>query len=620
MSNVFETYADDLVEDVSQNIEPVEPVDAIEFLTSTSYMSEDPTPFQRVVIKTFYNLWELYPPDKEELALIKLEKELWGIDIPLRREDPLTTLVLVLGRRGTKSTSISYIATYGMYTLICRGNPQQYYGIRERHRIHITHVASAGDQAEEVFSMTSDNIRKVPFFLPYIDFDKNNSTELRLFSPHDLMINKRIRQRNSMIARGSGMMKEATLPGSLYVESITTSAASARGRAIYLLLLSELAHFQRGKIGGVRGEDQIIIENKQSDYAIVKALSPSVKDFGTDGKILMESSPMEKGGEFYFHYCIAGGKEQEHPEEVVPEKGYGVLQFATWEARPVISRESLEPEFRKDPVGAAMEFGAHFGNPSGAFISESLIHRAVTDVPMIRTNPGNWRWYITLDPGGKAKAKKADTYALAWGHVEGNNPDTCVYWVNGMHGWDAVLKPLPGGVIETIPVDPNAVVAFVIELVNDLGGKNFVLEIAYDQFDSSAPVATLQSRGYPAIETTFTNPYKSSMYGNCLQMLEANRLKVYSGDTGGYVDRWKLEMKHLQRIISGKYTYYQHPSSGPVQTDDFADVVANLVHRMCLRTTPTKQSVLDARKYGLAPTRVRRTIAPIKGPAIWKGR
>ncbi len=789
MSSIFTDYAHNLIQETERTYSSIEPVDCLEFVTSSSYLCEDPTPFQRIAIKTLYSLWPVYSPDKEEEKLLSILESKWRIKLDLRGEDPIQHFVLVIGRRGTKcftgdsqildaekgtvytleemykdnkhpviftlkkdfklgktdnytvldngvhpcysiltktgrqinctnnqafltlegwkelkdlreedriavpnilplevkqdtfikeearflgnylqdeylsnlrnsdiiwdfiqkvdyigekqtydlnvpdtenfiannivvhnSTLASFFATYSSYQLICRGNPQQYYHIRDRHPIHIVHIAASGDQATDMFALTKDNIKRTSFFSPYVDFSKDSGTELRLFTPYDLFENEKIKTRNNFLPLGA--IKEKLLPGSITIQSVTTSSRTKRGKAIYMLMFSEFAHFERAKIENLKSEDQFIEENPQTDYAMVTAMVPSVLDFSIDGKIIYESSPVEKGGEHYHQYCIAGGCEQEDFEKVIKEPGYGLLQLATWEARPGFTEEMFAPEFRKDSRAANMEYGAHFSNPSGQFIEEKLIYRIpVLNRPIIRHNPGGWKFIITLDPGGKGKTKAADTYAIGWGHYEMpfNDPEHTLYWIDGMDGWDAKIKDLGGGRFENIPVDPNMVVQYVLDLVEDLGGRNHVLEICYDQWQNQSAISTFQSLGYPAIETTFVPQYKGLMYSNFLSKAEQNFIRMYGEDVKGWVERWKLEMKYLQQDISSKYVYYHHPLSGPVRHDDFADVVANLVYRLILRSDPTKQSTQESLRQGVpgvSPGR-RNFVRPVKGGGLW---
>ncbi len=616
----FSDYADHIMDESVISYDAIEPVDMMEFITSSEFLNEDPTTFQRVAIKILHNLWEIYPPDAEELQLIETLRRNWDIVVEFGREDPVEKFVMTLGRRSTKSTVASFFATYALYTLVCKGNPQKYYGIRERHPIYVTHVAAKGEQAENVFTLTKDNLRKVPFFNPYIDFDKHNATELRIFSPYDVYLNNQIKSQNVLIPRGE--KKLPMLPGSLYAKSITTSAATNRGDAIFMLLFSEFAHFQRARMDMSKSSEQIMEENPLTDYAIDKALVPSVKDFGLDGKVIYETSPAEKGGQHYHHYCVASGVEQEEETREPRARGYALLQLSTWEARPTITRDSLQVEFDTDPVGATSEYGAHFRNPSGAFIAESVINSIPQpDSPMILINPSNWRFIICVDAGGSGKVKTADTYGVGWGHtsIKAQEEDA-IYWIDGFKGWDAELKDLGMGQSTEVPVDPNMVLQYIIDLVKDLGGRNFISEICYDQWQNQSAVSTLQALGVPAIETTFTNKYKGLMYGDFLAKANRGQVKMYGQDIEGWVNRWKLEMKYLQRITAGKVTYFRHPDSGPVRHDDFADISANLVHRLSIWSYPTKETTKEnfLKKQG-RQVRKQRVVKPIFGGNLARG-
>lgn len=622
MAGSYSDYADGVVSKIALpefNVE--DEVDEFEFVTSSNFLCEDPTPMQSLVIKTLYGLWPIYPPTKDEITLIETLQRNWGISIDLTSSSNIQFLVMVLGRRSAKSSLSSFLASICTYKLICKGNPQKFYHIRERHPISIMHIAAAGKQATQVFSLTSDNIKKVAFFRPYIDFDKDNTTELRLFTPHDLVLNHKIKQRNSLLAKG--IMKENTLPGSITIKSVTTSAASNRGDAVPMLIFSEFAHFEWAKFDGAESAELSVETNPYTDYAINTALIPSVLDFGEEGKVIYESSPSVKGGEFYHQYCIGGGSEQEHKEAIVVEPGYQVLQMSTWEARPGYTKESplIAKAFRSNPRGAGMEYGAHFGDPSGQFIPESVVQSIPKPGVMItKKNPGNWKFILSLDPGGRAKQKKSDTYSLAWGHYETKfNENDVWYHVDGMNGWDEQIKTLASGVTEKILVDPNVVTNYVIDLIRDLGGRNYVLEIVYDLWNSASPISTLQSLGMPAVETTFSNPYKSEMYGAFLTEALRGHISMYGEDEGGWVYRWIQEMKFLQQDISGNVVYYHHPSTGPVQHDDFSDAVGNLIYRLSLHARPTKESIKDARKHGLGPQQVKRTSRPVRGPSFWGG-
>jgi len=588
---------------------------AIEFVTGTDYFNEDPTPFHRVCLKTLYSLWGEFPPDTEEEELLHILHNNWSIDIPVVNCPRVNTLILPVGRRGKKSSFSVYVAGYEAYKLICKFNPQRYYGIRERHSIHIVHCAASGNQASEIFGLARDAIKRSLAFRSYVDFDKDNESELRLFTPYDRMINDQVDLRNSQVPRGKP--KEPRLPGTVYIESITTSSRTSRGGAIIALLMTEMAYMQRAKR---TAQGEILTDNSQSDYAVYTSLKPSTKDFGSDFIMVLESSAKEKGGEFYHQYCLAGGPEQDdRPVHSVP--GAQVIQLATWEASPNITEESLYVEKLSDPIGYECEYGAHFGNPGAQAISEVAVVNAIVPGRVLsRVNAGRQTFEIAVDPGGKAKSKLGDTYAICWSHRVTTPDGRKKYIIDGLHGFRETIEQSHDGQAIIKAVNVREVMTFILDLVRDLGGRNWIDEIVYDQFESSEPIALLQSLGIPAIETTFTNTYKSQMYGAFLGLLQQGSVEFYEADNDNWMGMFRQEMKYLQRKTSGGLTYYTHPSSGPVQNDDFPDVVANCVYRMHLMDNMTVENRKEIMRGRHSPVTLQTITRPQLAPTAWGSR
>lgn len=579
---------------------PTNEVDAYIFCTSSKYLGERLFPWQSLIIKIIYGLWKKYPITEEEQEIINILKTEWHIDLDLENRDPkkfIEILILVLGRRSGKSSCISFIQTYEAYKLICKGDPQKYYKLRSRHPIWLVNCAKDGDQAQDPFRLCKDNIRRIPFFAKYVDWSKDNESELRLFTPADLYENTKIQKYNENRAKGTP--KKNLLEGSIMIAAFTTSAASKRGKAICSLILDEFAHFDRAKTvsGGMTDED-IQAEMPQTDYAMLKALSPSTKDFILsdegiyDGKIMMISSPREKGGEFYRHYCLSGGWEQTNPFREDRNPKYLMLQLSSWQCNPKYPRSVFDSDFKKDPIGSNMEYGAHFGEPSSSFIDSNKVDAMIIpDLPMKYVGAWQSSYIISVDP-----AAKGDTYAIAWGHMEGP-----IIIVDGIHGFRStvVMNEVTGKVI-TIPVQGNDVADFIIDLANSLSAHGTVMEVVFDQWNSSNSITKLRDRGIIAIETFFTNKYKNEMYTNFLEKLNQGAVKTFGAPPEnipghfpeykrGWLDQMTLELKHMTKTISGNMVKYAAPTNGPIQTDDFADVLANLVHRHILYASGDRQ-------------------------------
>lgn len=593
---------------------PIKEVDAYIFCTSSKYLGERLFPFQSLLIKVMYGLWKKYPLDNDEQKIIDILKNVWNIDLKLAERDPqkfIEILILVLGRRAGKSSLVSFIQTFEAYKLICKGDPQAYYSIRRRHPIWIVNTAKDGSQAQDPFRLCKDNIRRIPFFEKYVDWSKDNSEELRLFTPADLYENEQIRKYNS--SRSKSTPKKNLLEGSIMIAAFTTSAASKRGKAIIVLIMDEFAHFERTKtVSGGATEEDILAEMPQTDYAMLKALSPSTKDFIIpdknifDGKVIMISSPREKGGEFYRNYCLAGGTEQTGAIAEEINDNYLLMQLATWECNPKYPREVFDLDFKKDPIGANMEYGAHFGEPSTSFIDAEKIDGMVKEhIQMSYVGQWQRQYIISVDP-----ASKSDTYAITWGHVEND-----IIVVDGIQGFrpKVVHNKITGKIVQ-LPVRTDEVVKFIKALAASLCYQGVLLEIVFDQWNSLQSITELKNAGYVALETFFSNKYKTAMYTNFLEKLNLGSVHCFSRPPEftfdgappyleGWLEQMKLELKYLTKTITGDIVKFGHPKSGPIQTDDFADTIANLVHRHGLYQSGDRQVYKDLYKQTGRPVK-----------------
>ena len=59
---------------------PIKEVDAYIFCTSSKYLGEKLFPFQSLLIKVMYGLWEKYPITEDEQKVLDALKEKWYID------------------------------------------------------------------------------------------------------------------------------------------------------------------------------------------------------------------------------------------------------------------------------------------------------------------------------------------------------------------------------------------------------------------------------------------------------------------------------------------------------------------------------------------------------------
>ena len=76
------------------------------------------------------------------------------------------------------------------------------------------------------------------------------------------------------------------------------------------------------------------------------------------------------------------------------------------------------------------------------------------------------------------------------------------------------------------------------------------------------------------------------------------------------------ELTFLQREVVGGRISYHHPRSGPVQTDDFSDVISNTVSLLLRYHSGDKELRQLMRKSGFGPIRLQSSIMPQKGASL----
>jgi hypothetical protein len=346
-------------------------------------------------------------------------------------------------------------------------------------------------------------------------------------------------------------------------ESLPTSAGAVRGRTAALCALDELAHFPG-------------VEGPASAGRIFDALLPSVRTFGNLGQVIITTSPAGRQGKVWELYEARGRMDD-----------LLVMQFATWEMHPFITREMLQPEFDLDPDMASCEYGAQFIAVDSAFLDvesvNACIRKESRDTPV---NPHIPR-RLHLDV-----AFTRDRFALAIGHreeegkeegMEEGKEESIKKRYNGDKSklgegfksgnkWGCkmgrviidevlALEPSPGS-----PLDPSDVESAVGALAN----KYKIHEVSFDQYCAPYLEKQLQRMGFRTRRLDFTSSSKMSIYTNLRALIAGGMISL--------PDNPELiaEFTHLRRIIRPGGFSISAPTSGAVTTDDMADATAAL--------------------------------------------
>jgi hypothetical protein len=217
-------------------------------------------------------------------------------------------MVLVLGRRGTKSTLASCISNYELYKLVKRGNPSAHFGFPSNTEIVILNVAPTDEQAGQVFNMIQTQALGCPYLRNRCLH--NTKTYFDIQADSDKEIYGKPRATLMSLAGGC-------------------SSNALRGRNAIVVIMDEMAFF---------------IDKENSRFSggeVYKALTPSMTAFGSEGKVLCLSSPYGKFGRFYDRY-----------QESFDEPDYTLMfRMYTAMANPTVPSEILRAAYRRDRTG-----------------------------------------------------------------------------------------------------------------------------------------------------------------------------------------------------------------------------------------------------------------------------
>jgi len=542
-------------------------VDIITFCESPLYLNflgQDPPivlwPMQRVVLKMFYRGTKgnehIYLTDKE-IELLKsindneeldYDRQVGGFNQVIdkyKRGGVFCYLLLIMGRRSSKTMMVSIIAAYEAYKLCeCpEGNPHKAYNIPPDKPIHIINMAVSEAQAlDPLFAEIEARMFHSPYFKDKINHESSIKGKLYVLTDADKREN----------ARRSSQGIKNMQPGSIILLSGHSNAPSLRGHATICLLLDEFAHFTH-------------TTGKSSGDAVLNAMLPSMRQFGKDGRVALLSDPVGKEGMFWKLFQFSQKRELKNDGTFdYPYDDYLALQLPTWRINPNVefSKETLEKTERaKDPSAFATSWNARFVGAAGhKFFDvvrlENCIEMEAREVEY--GNPGN-SYFIHLDP-----ATTSHNYALCMVHtvtyINEKREVKRKVFVDTIKFW----KPDESGPVNIKEVEDN---------VRLLCRKFRVSQVTFDAFQSAQTIENLKRSGIRAFETAYRSGYISDIYGEL-------RTLVNNGDLVLYPHAQLIgEMRELmyKPLSRGIKTFFDPKSEYP--SDDCVDALAGAAYQ-----------------------------------------
>lgn len=560
---------DNVISDAIGAKNPIEAYKVVDIITFCedprflNFLGQEPKmilwPMQKIVLKLFYRgtrgneHLQLSEDEKELLKDIARNEDLDYVEKfggfgqvleKYERWNTFTTLELVMGRRSSKTLMVSIIAAYEAYKLLetPNGNPHAFYRMSPDKPIYIINVAVSEQQAlDPLFVEIESRIARAPYFA-----DKQSPASkkgvLYLLTDNDKRVNAQ-RDKDGINIR---------LDGSVVLLSGHSNSRSLRGKAAICILYDEFAHFQT-------------TSGQSSGDAVFEALTPSTKQFGNDGKVVLLSDPKGKDGMFWKLFEMSQERVyKEDGSSWVPKHDHILaLQLPTWcmNPNPEFSKEKLQKEERsKDPIAYLTSWGAKFMGEQGMrfFTPEKIDDCIDFALDEQKTGDPKYPYYLHLDP-----ANSCHNYGLVLCHP--------VTFVHTKHGgakkkiavdFVKFWKPDERGPVDLMEVEKT---------IKDLCRRFQIKCITFDTFQSTQMIQRLKALGINAFETPFRAGYITQVYGELKNLIDQGDLVLYPNQQ--LIGELKCLMYKIQQ--RGIKKFFDIKSDFP--SDDVVDALAGSV-------------------------------------------
>jgi hypothetical protein len=422
------------------------------------------------------------PPDAEAIGLLKrlLEGEggtpqLWlppgariegeGDNLTVHFDGPITTVLMVAGRRSGKTTVASILLAWLARRMVFDRKYVSSFHLLPNSRISVLNVACDEQQAKILFGMLVENLRRLGL------------------GPQGMAPT----QRMNLGANGR-----------VQVESLCSSSRTVRGRTAIGVCIDEFAHFQR-TFGPL------------SDRAMWGAIVPSVATFGREGLVIIGTSPAGRSGVVWDLFQERGTRP-----------GLLTLQVPTWVMNPMVPRDLIDCEYSRDENLARQEYGAEFLAPRGRYLSREDILACVRPADPMDMNLMARR-HIHVDLG-----LVHDSTAIALCRIEGQ-PGLCSEADGfSVPDWRIIVERLEtfqGSPDQ--PLSLEGVEGQITKMIAELPPESAAtVQVSFDQHQSSYMVERLKKAGINAILVPATEKLNQESYGLLHFLITSRRIAL----------------------------------------------------------------------------------------------
>jgi hypothetical protein len=310
------------------------------------------------------------------------------------------------------------------------------------------------------------------------------------------------------------------------IKVAAASSRTTRGMACCAILCDEIAFWN-------------LDENmKETDTKIMKAVRPSMKQFGKHALLLKLSSPGIKQGVLHDEY-------KKHQAGTLPPS-YAVFKAPTWVMAPedVMPDVELVEEYNLDPDSFDQEYRGNFADSLSFFITPEYIDMAVVKkVSFMAPEGDNIKYAAAIDAAYKGDRFTFSVTAYAGGRLR--------QFVS--KGWEGTKQK---------PVSSFEVAEFIKNICKQFN----IDEVAADQYAFQPLKEIFNTYGVNLKEYTFTPVFKKKIYWNLKKLVHSQQADLLDNE----IQTRELKELVVEQGQSGNIRI-GHPNGG---TDDFADSLA----------------------------------------------
>jgi len=524
-------------------------IDIMTFCNSPKYLDLPESNFklwlsQSVVLKCLYmgtSGNEDIKLNKEEMKWLYDKKQYNVLDWLSKRDagerlERLTELVLVLGRRASKTMLASIISTYEIYKLlkVGDGDPYKFFGIPYDKEIAVMNVATSRPQAGRLFADIKARVRNAPYFRGRIA--SIGADAIRIYTDVDL------RKKDDPTIN-------IPVEGSVLIVCGHSNPDSLRGYMTICLLFDEIAFYDESdKVSGTYF------------YTTLKASMGDLTSKGAGLSVLI-SSPGPKTGVFY--------KLWKDTLDISGKLGSLSFKMPTWDFNPTRQLET-DPELiaarQFDQGRFDVEYGAEWpeGGMYGLYFPENLIHEAIrTDISEELKTDCRSQYFMHVDP-----ALSGARYAIAivkkqmYRNMLGERCPRVILT------FTKVFDPDP-----KIGLNFSEIDAEVLSIC-----KRFrPTMITYDQFNSVHSLQMLKRAGYRCQQTAYNRGFKNKIYQNLKDLMARPEHPLWLYDDGLLIQ----EMLNIKFKPTPRGQSIGADKRGECPTDDLLDCLAGASFMAC---------------------------------------